>query len=313
MTVRTLPKFKHRTAMISVKISEYSTNHVIRKLFWHVATILTYLCVCTLSISFLISETTKRIVDFKSGPDAFIVKFEITQDERRTDEEAFIIGHLLKKGDGKSPVLDGRLDNLAMLACCKSPHVVKRALDALLNEIFLSISDFSRKRCYNILQAEKIIRQSFLHFVKVDHFKAKSHRMTTYAWLITLTLLDCNRQDLNKIQPEIKEFDRTLEALQNDREHSERSTFRYGIYVARESIKRIVQSRGKKSVQESLIQRIRKCENFLNSKLEKNEVVKLGRALSDGGSWLDLHICLVFLQDLPKVSIFRCPVIFAKV
>ncbi len=269
------------------------------------AIILTFLCVCTLNISFLISETTKKIVDFKCGPKGFIKKFEITHDEKRTDEEAFIIAHLLKKGDCKSPVLDGKLDSLARLACCKSPHVVKRALDALLNEIFLSISDFSRKRCYNILQAEKIIRQSFLRFVKADHFKAKSHRMTTYAWLITLALLDCNRQDLNKIQPKIKEFDRTLEALQNDKEHSElRNTFRYGIHVARESIKRIVQSCGKKSVQESLIQRIRKCENFLNSKLEKNEVVKLGKALSNGGNWLDLHICLVFLQDLPKVSVF---------
>jgi hypothetical protein len=240
---------------------------------------------------------------FKNRPEVFINTFEATHDEIRTDEETFLIVHLLKKSDSNSPILDGNLDQLAMLTCCSSPHVVKRALDALLNEMFLGISDSTRIRCRNILQAEKILRASFLQYMKVDHFKAKSHRMTTYAWLITLVLLKCSKQDFIEIQPEMREFDKILEALQNDKEHCGRNTFRYGTYLARESIKRIVQSCGKKDSRESLCQLIKKCENFLNSRLEKDEVMKLGRAVSDGGSWLDLHVCLVFLQDLPKVGL----------
>jgi hypothetical protein len=33
--------------------------------------------------------------------------------------------------------------------------------------------------------------------------------------------------------------------------------------------------------------------------------MKLGKAISDGGNWLDLHVCLVFLQDLPKVGVYN--------
>ncbi|CAB4001715.1 Hypothetical predicted protein, partial [Paramuricea clavata] len=130
-----------------------------------------------------------------------------------------------EKSDSNSPILDGNLDQLAMLACCSSPHVVKRALDALLNEMFLSISDSTRIRCGNILQAEKILRASFQQYMKVDHFKAKSHRMTTYAWLITLVLLKCSKQDFIEIQPEMREFDRILDALQNDRNTADEILF----------------------------------------------------------------------------------------
>jgi hypothetical protein len=256
--------------------------------------------ILVLNIIFL--EIMKKIRRFNSSPDVFLKEFETTHDEMRTDEEAFIINDLLRESDSpNSPIMDGKLDHLAMLACCSSPHVIKRALDALLNEIFLSIADYSRIRCFNILKAENIFRASFLKFVKVDHFKAKSHRMTTYAWLITLVLLKCSKEECIEIQPKIKEFDKTLDALQCDTEHSSRNTFRCGIYLARESIKRIIQPCGKKMSKESLHSNLKKCENFLNSKLEKNEVMKLGRAINDGGSWLDLHVCLVFLQDLPKV------------
>ena len=218
----------------------------------------------------------------------------------RVDEETFIIGRLLKKNESNSPILNGNLDQLALLACCSSPHVVKRALDALLNEIFLGISDPSRIRCRNILNAEKILRKSFLDFLKVDHLKAKCQRMTTYAWLITFVLLRCSKKELAEITQELKKFDKTLDDLL--KENSERNTFRYGIYLAREGIKLIIQSCGKKDLRESLNRLTKKCENFLNGKLEKNEVVKLGKAISDGESWLDLHVCLVFLQDLPKVG-----------
>ncbi|CAB3987749.1 Hypothetical predicted protein [Paramuricea clavata] len=263
----------------------------------------TYHYMCSNQYKITVSnEIMEKIRRFNSGPDDFLKVFETTHDEIRTDEEAFIINDLLRKSDSpNSQIMDGKLDHLAMLACCNSPHVVKRALDALLNEIFLSISDYSRIRCFNILKAENIFRASFLKFVKVDHFKAKSHRMTTYAWLITLVLLKCSKEECIEIQPKIKEFDKTLDALQSDKEHSSRNTFRFGIYLARESIKRIIQHCGKKNFRESLNSNLKKCENVLNSKLEKNEVMKLGRAINDGGNWLDLHVCLVFLQDLPKV------------
>ena len=217
----------------------------------------------------------------------------------RADEETFIIVHLLKKNESNSPILAGNLDQLALLACCSSPHVVRRALDALLNEIFLSISNPSRIRCRNMLNAEKILRESFLDFLKVDHLKAKCQRMTTYGWLITFILLKCRKEELAEITPEIKKIDKSLDALL--KENSERNTFRYGMYLAREGIKRI--SCGRKDANESLHRNIKKCENFLNSKMEKDEVAKLGKALNDADNWLDLHLCLVFLQDLPKVII----------
>lgn len=240
---------------------------------------------------------------FKERPKEFIAAFECMHDERRTDEETFIITHLLKPNSNHSPVLNGQLDSIALLASCNSPHVVKRALDALLNEIFLSISNFSRIRCYNILEAEKVLRESFSKFFEFDHLKAKCQRMTTYAWLITLVLLKCNKDDFIEITPEIRRFDRYLEYLQNDKDHSTRSTFRYGIYIARESIKRIGHSCQGRDSKESLIRNVNKCAHLLNSKLEESEVMKLGRVLSSGVSWQDLHVCLVYLQDLPKVGL----------
>ena len=241
---------------------------------------------------------------FKERPKEFIEVFECMHDERRTDEETFIITHLLKPdSNNHSPVLNGQLDSIALLASCNSPHVVKRALDALLNEIFLSISNFLRIRCYNILEAEKVLRQSFSKFFEFDHLKAKCQRMTTYAWLITLVLLKCNKDDFIGITPEIKTFDRYLVCLQNDRDHAARSTFRYGIYMARESIKRISHSCQGKDSKESLIRNVNKCAHLLNSDLEESEVTKLGRELSSGVSWQDLHVCLVYLQDLPKVGL----------
>ncbi len=226
----------------------------------------------------------------------------------RVDEETFIIVHLLKKNESNSPILDGSLDKLALLACCSSPRVVKRALDALLDEIFLSISrefaDSSRIRCHNILEAEEVLRQSFPKFMKVDHFKARTQRMTSYAWLITLALLKCSKDEYIEIQPKIKEFDKFLDDLQNDKEYNGRDTFRYGIYLARESIKRM-QSCGKKDSRESLHRNIERCQNFLNSKLGKEEVMRLGKTINEEGRWLDLHVCIVFLQDLPKVCVRR--------
>ena len=243
------------------------------------------------------TDLMKKTDLFKRKPQEFLDTFESTHDEMRTGGDTFIIVHLLKKNECNSPILDGNLEHLALLACCSSPHVVKRALDALLNEILLCISDFSRIRCHNMLQAEKIIRESFQEFLKVDHLKAQCQRMTTYAWLITFVLLKCNKEECLKIAGGLKTFDRTLNVLL--RENSERNTFRYGIHLAKESIKQVILLSGR-DTQESLHRSIRKCANFLNSKLEEKEVTTLGRELSDEGSWLNLHVCLVFLQDLPK-------------
>ena len=245
----------------------------------------------------------KKTGRFKGMPKRFIEDFESTHDELRTDEETFIITNLLKPNSNHSPILKGKLDQLALLASCNSPHVVKRALDALLNEIFLSISHFPRIRCCKMLEAEKILRESFSKFFEFEHSKAKCQRMTTYAWLITLVLLKRDKEDFIEIMPEIQCFDKTLDGLQNDRDNSARSTFRYGIHLARESIKRIVQSCQRKDSRESLRRNMNKCAHLLNSKLEKSEVMNLGKALSSGVSWQDIHVCLVFLQDLPKVGL----------
>jgi hypothetical protein len=245
----------------------------------------------------------RKIARFKSSPKEFLDRFESTHDEIRTEEDHFIIVHLLNKCDSKSPVLGGNLEQLAMLACCSSAHVVKRALDAIMNEIFLSISNSSRIRCHNLFKAEKILRESFVNFMTVDNMKAKCHRMTTYSWIITLVLVKCSKEECIGILRKIKEFEKnTLDALQNNREYSGRNTFQYGIYLARESIKRIS---GRKESRESLHRSMKKCENLLNSKVEKDEVMKLGKAIHNGGSWMDLHVCLVFLQDLPKVGLIK--------
>ena len=217
----------------------------------------------------------------------------------RADEETFIILHLLNRKASNSPVLNGNLDQLALLSSCTSKHVVKRALDALLNEIFLSISDFQRVRCRNILQAEKIIRESFKEFLQVEHLKAQCQRMTTYAWLITFVLLKCSKEECAQIAGEINAFDKTLDTLL--RKNTERNTFRYGIHLAKETIKRIVLLSERKSCKETLRFSIQRCANILSSRLDKTEVMRLGRALNGEGSWLNLHVCLVFLQDLPKV------------
>ncbi|XP_028391604.1 uncharacterized protein LOC114516354 [Dendronephthya gigantea] len=249
-------------------------------------------------------ETFKKIHRFKNNPQEFLHVFESTKDEIRTDEETFIIVHLLERSKNKYPTLGGRLDEMAMLACCSSPHVVKKALDTLLHEIFLSISDFSSVRCHNLLKAEEELRSSFLKFLEVDHDKAKTQRMTTYAWLVTFILLKCNDDEFNEIKPKIRAFDKVLEALQTDKEYSERNNFRYGIYLARESIRRIINSSEKKNLSESLKKNIKRCETTLNGQLEDREILKLSKSLADS-NWLDLHVCLVFLQDLMKFYQFE--------
>lgn len=224
--------------------------------------------------------------------------------ESRTAEETFIITHLLNHRDPKSQILDGQLNQLAMLACCDSSRVVKRALDVLLNEIFLNISDLLADRCKSILEAEETIRSSLFEFMKVDRFKAKCHRMTTYAWLITLVLLKFGEKEFADLQPKLKLFDQSLGTLMRQKEKNERNLYRYGICLARESTKRILQSSSKRDVKEFLMHNIKRCENLLKDKIDKDEVKKLGKELSDADSWLNIHVCLVFLQDLSKVCRF---------
>ena len=214
-------------------------------------------------------------------------------------EEEFILTHLLKKSESDTPVLEANLEHLALLGCCSSPLVVKRALDALLNEIFLGISDVWGFRCNMVLKAEEVIRMSFPKFLNFDHEHAKCQRMTTYAWLITLVLLKSSKVELIKLTPKIKEFDKTLENLV--KASCEHDTYRYGMYLGREAIKRIAQTGGKKDLRQALLNNLKKCECCLNSKLERNEIMKLGTAIKNTGSWLDVHVCLVFLQDLTKV------------
>ncbi|XP_028411567.1 uncharacterized protein LOC114534209 [Dendronephthya gigantea] len=260
-----------------------------------------------------LSEIDIKINGFKANTTEFIEKLTKMKDEKRTAEETFIIFHLLKTREDRSPVLDGQLDQLAMLACCDSSRVVQRALDVLLNEIFLNISNLSRDRCQNILKAEEILRSTFFEFIDVHCDEAKCQRMTTYAWLVTLVLLKCGKEELPRpIQSKIKEFDEKLGALQRHKDNLERSLYRYGIHLARESIRQILRRRNGK---ESLIPNIQKCENLLKSKLNKNEVLKFCRELSEADSWLDIHVCLVFLQDLPKHYQFQDnprPVIFLQ-
>lgn len=243
-----------------------------------------------------------RIQHWKARPNESLKIFELTKDEVRTEEEAFIITHLLR-ASFTSPVLDGKLDQLALFACCNSPFVVKRALDALLNEIFLSITNYQTLRCGNVLTAEEILRESIPNSLKFDHSKAKCQRITTYAWLITLVLVKCTKEELIEIQPKVRVFDEALDNLLSDKKHAEPNIFRYGVRLAKESIKRIGEMSGTNDSRETLLQNIKKCVNILNSKLEKKEVTNLGKALWNSGSWLDFHVCLVFLQDLPKVSL----------
>ena len=252
-------------------------------------------------LNFSSTDPATKKDQFKRSPSEFVRAFDTARDEKRTNQETFIIVDLLKKNENNSPVLDGDLEQLALLACCRSPHVVKRALDALLNEIFLSISDFWTSRCRNILEAEKIIRDSFDKFLSVEHLNAKCQRVTTYAWLITFVLLKYNKEECVKLATDIRKFDRILEALL--RENNEENTFRYGVVLARESIKQITLCCGKKDPNKSLHRSLEKCGNILNSKLEKKEIMNFGRALEDDESWLNLHLCLVFLQDLPKVRL----------
>ena len=247
----------------------------------------------------LFAETTSKIHQFKTSPQEYITLFETKRGDLRSDEEEFILTHLLKKTGSDTPVLEGNLEHLALLACCSSPRVVKRAQDAILNEVFLGISDVWGFRCNMVLKAEEILRTSFPQFMSFDHENAKCQRMITYAWLITLILLKSSKNELIQLTPKIKCFDRTLESLV--KANSEHNTYRYGMYLARETIKRIVQSHGKKDVRKTLLDNLKKCEYCLSSKLERNEVMRLGKAIADTGSWLDVHVCLVFLQDLPKV------------
>ncbi|XP_028411525.1 uncharacterized protein LOC114534175 [Dendronephthya gigantea] len=247
-----------------------------------------------------VKKLGEKINEFKSKTKEFIDKFASTKDEDRTAEEIFIITHLLNNSDPKSPILDGQLDQLAMLACCDSSRVVKRALDVLLNEIFLNISDLSVDRCKNVLEAEEVLRSTFFHFIDVDRYKAKCHRMTTYAWLITLVLLKFGQKEFAELQQKMKQFDQRLSTLMKQKEKNEQSLYRYGICLAKESIKKILQSSSKRDVAEFLKHNIKKCENLVKDKLDKDEVKKLGEEFSDADSWLNIHVCLVFLQDLPK-------------
>ena len=170
-------------------------------------------------------EIIKKTDRFERKAKTFIEVFESTHDELRTEEESFIIVHLLKPSNSQSPILNGKLDQIALLACCNSQHVVKRALDALLNEIFLSISAFGRIRCRNFLQAEKILRKSLSKFLELDHLEAKCQRMTTYAWLITLILLKCSAEEFSEIAPEIKILDKTLDGLQKTKKTANETIF----------------------------------------------------------------------------------------
>ncbi|XP_028411563.1 uncharacterized protein LOC114534205 [Dendronephthya gigantea] len=250
-------------------------------------------------------QTKREVRSSKSSTEKLIEEFTKLKCEERDAKETHIINDLLKKSDTESPILDGQLDELAMLACCDSSRVVKRALDVLLNEIFLNISDLSVDRCKNILQAEEALRSKFLEFMRVDRFKAKCHRMTTYAWLITLVLLKFDEQEFAKLKPKIKIFDQSLVTLMKQTGKNEQNLYRYGICLARESIKRILQSSPKRNVKESLLLNIAKCANLLKGKLDKDEVTKLGKELNDADSWLNIHVCLVFLQDLPKHYHFK--------
>ena len=247
----------------------------------------------------MFAETTSKIHQFKTSPQEYITLLETKKGDLRYDEEEFILTHLLKKSEQDTAVLDGNLEHLALLACCSSPRVVKRALDALLNEVFLGISDVWGFRCNMVLKAEEVLRASFTKFLSFDHEHAKCQRMTTYAWLITLILLKSRKNELIQLTPKIKSFDRTLENLV--KANSGHNSYRYGIYLARETIKRFSQSDGKKDLRKTLLENIKKCESCLSSKLERNEVMRLGKAINNTGSWLDAHVCLVFLQDLPKV------------
>ena len=199
------------------------------------------------------------------------------------------------------PINANHEKSLTILSTCSSSNVAKRALDALLNEIFLSVSNFPRNRCHKFMEAERILRESIISSIKVYHSKEKSRQITTYAWLITFVVLKGLKLSFDMIEEVLKEFDRTLNSFLTDKDNNDRNTFRYGVYLARESIKRIIQSCGKNNASQSMRHSIEMCKHFLNSKLEKEDVKNLGKAIYEGGSWSDLHVCLIYLQDLPKV------------
>ena len=226
----------------------------------------------------------------------FIQQFSRARCQMRTKAEYFLISIVLDSTCDTS-VLGGDLKLLALLACCDSSLVVRKALDSLLSEIFLSIGDATRS--HNVLAAEQVLRESFETIFMAEHHKAKTHRMTTYGWLLTLVLFQWNEIDCQKVQlEEIGRFDRTLDRLQRNRDFKERNLFRYGVVMARESIRRIT---GKRRAARDLAKHhLQKCESILNSVMKSKEILNLGSEM-DENSWLDLHICLVHLQELPKV------------
>ena len=227
----------------------------------------------------------------------FIQQFSRARRQMRTKAESFLISTVLDSTCDTS-VLGGDLKLLALLACCDSSLVVRKALDSLLSEIFLSIGDATQS--HSVLAAEQVLRESFTTIFMAEHHKAKTQRMTTYGWLLTLVLFQWNELDYQYWAQleEIGSFDRTLERHQRNRDFKERNLFRYGVVMARESIRRIT---GKRRAARDLAKHhLQKCESILNSVMKSKEILNLGSEM-DENSWLDLHICLVHLQELPKV------------
>ena len=233
---------------------------------------------------------------FLSDAQKFIQQFSRTKGQMRTKAESFLISTVLDS-TCDTPVLGGDLKLLALLAYCDSSLVVRKALDSLLSEIFLSIGDAMQS--HSVLAAEQVLRESFATIFMEEHHKAKTQRMTTYGWLLTLVLFQWNELDCHSVQlEEIGKFDRTLDRLQRNRDFKERNLFRYGVVMARESIRRITAKR--RAARDLAKHHLRKCESILNSVMESREILNLGSEM-DENSWLDLHICLVHLQELPKV------------
>lgn len=233
--------------------------------------------------------------NFLSDTQKFNLQFSRTKGHMRTKAESFLISIVLES-TRDTPVLGGDLKLIALLAYCDSSIVVRKALDCLLSEIFISIGDATRS--HSVLAAEQVLRESFATIYKEEHHKAKTRRMTTYGWLLTLVLFQWNELGCGKVQlEEIGKFDRTLERLQKNRDLKERNLFRYGVIMARESIRRFT---GKRKCANLAKHHLRKCESILNSAMESREILNLGSEMDDN-SWLDLHICLVHLQELPKV------------
>lgn len=230
----------------------------------------------------------------------FISQFNSTKGRMGAKAESFVLCKLLDSSPD-IPIFGGHLNLLALLANCNSSHVVRKTLDNLLNEIFLSIGDTTR--CHNLLAAEQVLRESVETVLVEEHQKAKTQRITTYGWLITLVLLQWNELNCPKNQlHQIGKFDRTLDRLMSHRDNRERNLFRYGIVMARECIRRITAK--KRDLRDIAQRHLKTCKNILHSAMEIREIESLQISIDDN-SWLDLHICLVHLQELPKLHQFK--------